>query len=339
MKRLFFKLGIALQSFFLAAPAMAACEDILRFVNYNRVDYQHALTAEQINTARFCSADYRSAGSADKSGIELSYAGYGFGLSNDSSRISQEQSRRCAGRFGSDFLATVQTYQEVTASRAALDAVAKCEEAKQGRFELESLTAVNRSFTASFRWRGTGDMAFSGVAITPHANGRPFAHCTTIAPGGGTLTGGSVIRPNEVFHVTCVQVPAQEPTDNPAEAVRLYPAGAVSVGIQSGQVTIPVAEYSEPLVRSSRISELEAANVALSAALTAVQARLAALEGRTYQARTSAPSRTGFFGPDRWRPCPPNQVLTEFQSGENHDFRLGCSALEIVPSDQPAGGQ
>lgn len=331
MRRTVILLAMAF-SIVISSPAFAACEDILRYVNYNQNEQFRSRTNEEINQSRFCSMDVTHAQGADRTGIQLSYAGFGLGFTNDTARMRAEQHARCNDRFGFEYNSGVDASSSRQVSQAALDAVTRCEQAQAGRFILEHINSGDRSFNASFKWGGTGPMAFSGIVVTQDVAGHPAADCSATSSLGGPLVPGTNVAPNETFVVSCRQLAMEAGTSDDGERVRRYPNGVVTVGLQSGSIDIPVPERADLLVQTSRVAALESQNQALVAALAQLQARLTTLETRRYRLRAGNMTNSGWYQHDQWRGCGENMIV-RIRVGQNDDFGLSCAPMTIEPVD------
>jgi hypothetical protein len=255
---------------------LADCGDILRYINYNTVYQFNQLTTDQINEVSFCSEQYKDDQSAKSVQIQAAYELFSGHAAASATDIHQEQDKACGGKYGKDFLASLNIQQTQVVSDEAISALKSCYDASA--FHLTRLTALGPTFSADFKYGGVGTIKFNGVII---GGGKNTAACTVKYRGNTYDTNKSFdISSGDLVTVGCDR--AEQPLvsmNHKANYLR-YKEGVVTVSTQSEGIAIPLIEVTRTISPDSRIDNIESDIQAISKTQGDLSGRLNQTDGR-----------------------------------------------------------
>jgi hypothetical protein len=274
--------------FFTPGTSFAACEDVLRYINYNTTYNYSQLTTDQINQASLCSEEYKNDTSAKSIQIQASYELFTGHAAASADDVHQEQQKICGSKYGRDFLASLNIQQTQIVSDEAVSALKSCYDASE--FHLQRLTALGNTLSADFKYGGVGKIAFNGVII---GGGKDTAQCTIKYHGNTYEPKQSfTIDSGDSITIGCdrTEQPISSPTHQ-ANYVR-YKEGLVTVSTQSEGVAIPLVEVVRTINPDSRVSDIDTRlhNIenSLPSQMHEVSNRLGAAEGTIAATKATA---------------------------------------------------
>lgn len=234
----------------LSEPAVAACEDILKYVNYDTQRNYNSLTAEQIQTANLCIAEYSSEQKSTAAQIEASYSLFKGGASGSQSEIRQFQSEKCGSRYGRDYLQSIGVAESNIVSPAAVNALESCYKSSNN-FQLVNLAFAGDRFNADLRWNGLSSITVSQANFDPGK-----VTCALSSGADKNIKKPYQLSPNKIVNLDCSRK-ASIVQVAPDEKISLLQPTLVTVTSDAGSVSIPLERVSETLIPSSRLSALE----------------------------------------------------------------------------------
>ncbi|MGH6806759.1 MAG: hypothetical protein ACREEJ_07935 [Ensifer adhaerens] len=324
---------VAAGSAFFGGVAHADCSDILKYINYDTQRNYASLDSEQVNYATFCSERYESSTKGKGAAISASYSVWSGNLSATSTEIQKEQEKFCKGKYGKDYLSTLNIVTTDFVSQRAVDALQTCY-ASDNSWQLTSLSRANEGFSASFKWRGGAPITFTSVRVVPSATAVP---CTVDYKDKTNIRRPFQVQANTNVQVTCKRAWTSEAVA-PGETAQVLPDGLVTVVTESNAVSIPLVEVRQTLSPNSRLAALERADQAMSlqlADLTTTDAnstkRIQALEKRKWVLVSSLGSEW-IEGNNRNADCGDNAALARLRITFHHsDSALRCRTFTVEP--------
>ena len=320
------------------SAALADCEDILKYVNYNTQRNYSQLNQQQVRLANFCTEHYEHNSSNKSREIEASYSLLHGDAKGTEQQIKDDQSKLCDDKFGSDYLASLGINQTEIVSPAAIDAVTACYNSRE--FHLTRLNSSIDSFSADFRWNGLGAVIFNSVAVSGGRE-KPAAHCRTSYEQQADVSKPVSIPSGSSVTVTCDRTSSVEKRDG--VSYTSYPEGLVTVITQASSVAIPliaVAEESPPLSRlvaaEKKIVDLSGAIEAQRLTIEKAEHDLITLQNAKFSLTAQDPRegtprvKLRFQDEGKWF-CPADHpLMSGFGHGEGqNDLWAMCAAISI----------
>jgi hypothetical protein len=297
---------------------------------------------EQVETATFCAERYNKDSGSRAAQIEASYKLFHAGASGSEVQIKEDQDKKCGSKYGREYLSSLGISESEIVSPAAIDAVKTCFLVAQG-FQLTRLASSTDSFSADFRYNGSGDIFFNGVDISGEEN-TPAASCKVRHKAQRNVTEPFKLASGTNVTVTCQRRIAR--STQGGETYAVYPEGLVTVSSEAGSISIPlirVSSFSAPETRLARIerdvaslNDAEREAKSRSKELSAVVEQLRGTISNKLSSVSAAMTGITFetdWGKDANMMCPPGQAMIGARFGAgNSDLKVMCGQLRLNSS-------
>ncbi|RYG99759.1 MAG: hypothetical protein EON58_02775 [Alphaproteobacteria bacterium] len=306
---------VSCAAFLVAGIANAAdCEKLISFSKLTN-DSVYSANAFDNAASNYCRDYSTSRASSSTSSANVGYGPFTFGGSTGGVRNKMEAEKVCKAsdttRVRDD---AYRNYAE-TIAPGAYDAYSKCLTANTGVGFGEAVTLSREaSITVNFTPR------FSGQKSRLTASGMGGASCTWYEAADRRLLGEIV----ELDSPRTVQLQCNRPEEATTSFVRIY--DTLSGG--GLELVLPWNAFKDGHPHST-FDDLQAQLAALSTANNELRSQLSALAAKNYSIALVRTGDSGWNGPNTFRRCPDGQVLTSIMTGQNEDFRYGCSTVSV----------
>lgn len=253
----------------LATAAEANCEDILKYINYEKTKRSDGTTTEALTTSQLCEASFESANESQRAQIEASYKSiFSAKASASSDEIMQAQKQKCDNKFGLDYRESHGISEDLRVSPLIPEILRACY--SQHTFKVSGVGASGNLISADFLWDGKGSI----LVGSPQFDSEDLT-CHTIYNGAAAifpLTLGS----NELLTVACKRN-EQNVDLGSGETVSIYRETMLTVPSNFQSVVMPLPEVTKVALPNSRLRLIEEKLDALIARADKSDAQLTSL--------------------------------------------------------------